>query len=184
MFYTMTIAGLERRLPMFPVNEQIQIAALNMFGDVELTEACARDLLRQAPEFDCIFTAEAKSIPLAYAMARQSGKTYFIARKRLKVYMKDAIEIKVVSITTKGEQMLYVDGGDANAMKGLRVLVVDDVISTGQTLKALAGFVDQVGATPVAQMAVLAEGEAAERTDIITLGPLPLFDAQGNALPY
>lgn len=183
MVYTMTIAGLERHLPLCPISDKLQIAALNMFGDVELTEACAAELLRLAPEFDYIFTAEAKSIPLAYAMARQSGRPYVVARKRLKVYMADPIEIKVVSITTKGEQSLFVDGNDAAMMKGKRVLVVDDVISTGATLKALKEFIEKAGAEPVSVMAVLAEGDAACRKDIVTLGPLPLFDAEGKPLP-
>lgn len=184
MHYPMTIAGLDRRLPLCKLNDQLNIAAFIMFGDVELTEACAQALLDIAPEYDYLLTAEAKSIPLIHEMARlHKDPKYLLARKRMKIYMQNVIEAKVTSITTKGEQTLYLDGNDAALMKGKRILIVDDVISTGQSLQALEKLVDAAGGIICGKMAVLAEGHAAHRDDITVLAPLPLFDAEGRPLP-
>ena len=176
MYYHMNIAGLERDLPICPVNDSLSIAGFVIFGDQELTVACARELLKRAPEYDYIITAEAKGIPLAHEMARQAGdKKYILARKSPKLYMRDIFSVSVHSITTAKEQKLYLDGADAALMKGKRILIVDDVISTGGSLKALDDLAEQTQCTIVGQAAVLAEGDAAERKDIIFLEPLPLF---------
>ncbi len=181
MEYKMTIAGLERSLPLCPLNDKDYIGAFVIFGDQELTVACARELLKRAPEYDYMITAEAKGIPLIHEMARQHGdKKYFLARKKPKLYMQNLFEVSVQSITTAGEQKLYLDGNDAAMMKGKRILVIDDVISTGESLRALDALVRKAGGTICGQMAILAEGDAVHRDDIIYLEPLPLFDAQGN----
>lgn len=179
-FYTMTIAGYERHLPVCRLNEAVSIAGFVIFGDVELTVASSTELLKKVPEFDVILTAEAKGIPLAYEMARQSGKPYFIARKYPKLYMPEVVSVKVRSITTDKEQTLYMDRGEMDIMKGKRVLVVDDVISTGESLKALESIVAQAKGIVAGRAAILAEGDAAERQDIVYLEPLPLIfnDAQ------
>ena len=183
MDYKMKIAGVERALPLCPLNDTLQIGAFVMFGDVELTVACAEALLKIAPEYDVMITAESKGIPLVYEMARQQGgERYLLARKAPKLYMRDVIKCEVQSITTAAKQVLYLDGYDAEYMKGKRVLIVDDVISTGESLNALVNLVEQAGGKIVGKMAVLAEGEAADRDDILFLEKLPLFDADGNAL--
>ena len=183
MEYKMNIAGVERALPLCPLNDKLQIGAFVMFSDVELTVACAKALLEKAPEYDVLITAESKGIPLAYEMARQrGGERYLLARKAAKLYMRDVIKCEVQSITTAAKQVLYLDGYDAEYMKGKRVLIVDDVISTGESLNALVKLVEQAGGNIVGQMAVLAEGDAADRKDIIFLEKLPLFDADGKAL--
>ena len=174
--YKLKVAGLERDLPICPVNEHLDIAAFVIFGDVELTEACARDLLKKIPEHDIMITAESKGIPLIHEMARQSGEyRYVLARKAPKLYMKDVFTVEVDSITTDHKQILCIDGDDVKAMQGKRVVIVDDVISTGESLKALEKLVEEAGGEIVAKMAILAEGDAIERDDIITLAPLPLF---------
>ena len=183
MEYTMKIAGVERALPLCPLNDKLQIGAFVMFGDVELTVACAEALLKIAPEYDVMITAESKGIPLVYEMARQhGGERYLLARKAPKLYMRDVLKCEVQSITTAAKQVLYLDGYDAAYMKGKRVLIVDDVISTGESLNALVNLVEQAGGNIVGKMAVLAEGEAADRKDILFLEKLPLFGADGNAL--
>lgn len=174
-YYTLKIAGVERQLKRFPVSDSLDIAAFILFGDVELTVACAKALLEKAPEFDYIVTPEAKSIPLAYEMSRQSGKKYIVARKGVKVYMDDPVEYTVRSITTQKEQTLYLGHEDGDLIKDKRVLILDDVISTGESLKAVIGLVEAFGGNIVASCAPLAEGDAAERDDIIFLEPLPLF---------
>ncbi len=182
-FHHMTVAGLERDLPICPLNEHISIAGFIIFGDQELTVATARDLLACAPAYDYLITAEAKGIPLAHEMARQHGdKKYFVARKGLKVYMTDPISVTVNSITTKKEQTLYLDGMDAAEMKGKRILIVDDVISTGESLHAIEKLVEAAGGNICGRMAILAEGDAIDRGDITYLEPLPLFDGEGNIL--
>ena len=179
----MKIAGLTRNLPLFPVNDKITIAAFIVFGDVELTVHCAAELLKKAPEYDIMVTAEAKSIPLIHEMARQSGANdYVIARKKEKVYMGETLEVSVNSITTHGEQKLYLGEDDVEKIKGKRILIVDDVISTGESLAALEKLIERAGGNIVCKAAVLAEGDAAERDDIIFLEKLPLFDSEGNVL--
>ena len=180
--YEMTIAGLKRELQLFPVGGGVQIAAFILFGDTEITEASAAALLERAPEHDIIFTAECKSIPLAHEMARQNGEGYIVARKGPKLYMKKVIKTTVNSITTEKEQTLCLGEDDVNAIRGKRVLIVDDVISTGDSLKAMEALVDMAGGNVVGKMAVLAEGEAAKREDIIFLEPLPLFNEDGKPL--
>ena len=174
-YYEMKIAGLDRKLKKCPVNEKLDIAAFIMFSDVEVTVRSAEQLLAKAPEFDVILTAECKGIPLAYEMARQSGKTYVVARKSVKLYMQDVVSVNVKSITTTNEQVLHLDGEKAELLKDKKVLVVDDVISTGESLKALEYLAEKAGGTVAGRVAVLAEGDAADRTDIIYLEKLPLF---------
>ena len=174
-FYTMKIAGLERNLEKFPVSDKLDIAAFIIFGDVELTIKASEELLKKVPEFDVIITPEAKSIPIAYEMARQSGKPYVIARKGIKVYMRNSIEVSVTSITTQKEQKLYLGESEVNIIKGKKVLIVDDVISTGESLAAVRELVEKAGASEAAACAFLAEGDAADRNDIIFLEKLPLF---------
>lgn len=182
MKYTMNIAGLDRDLPLCKVADDLYIGAFVMFGDAEITVACAREFLARAPkDYDYLLTAEAKSIPLIHEMARQSGaKTYFIARKGMKVYLTDPIHVTVHSITTQHEQDLYLSGEDAARIRGKRILIVDDVISTGDSLKAMEELVVDAGGTVAGRMAVLAEGDAQNRDDIIYLNPLPLFSADGT----
>lgn len=171
----MTIAGLERELPLCPLNDKIDIAAFVMFSDVEITVASAAELLKKCPDFDVILTAESKGIPLGYEMSRQSGKPYVVARKSVKLYMNDPVSVTVKSITTEARQALYLSADKAAMLNGKRVLVVDDVISTGESLKALEKLVSAAGGEISAEAAVLAEGDAADRTDIIFLEKLPLF---------
>ena len=173
--YKMTIAGCERELPLCPVNENLDIAAFIMFGDVEITEKAAEALLKICPEHDVVVTAEAKGIPLGYEMARQGCREYLVARKGLKVYMPDPISVSVTSITTLSQQTLYLGSDDAAKMNGKRVLIADDVISTGESLKALEELVKKSGGIIVGKVAVLAEGDAADRDDIIFLEKLPVF---------
>lgn len=173
--YTLQVAGLTRELPICKINENISFAAFIMFGDVELTIACATQLLEKVPEFDVIVTAEAKAIPLAYEMSRQCGKKYIPARKGKKLYMQDPVEIRAKSISTEQEQVLCIDRPDLEYLNGKRVLIVDDVISTGGSLKAMEAIVAESTGTVVGRAAVLAEGEAAERGDILFLAPLPLI---------
>ncbi len=182
MYHSMKIAGLDRKLPLCPLNETLQIGAFVIFGDAELTVACADALLKKAPEFDYIITAEAKGIPLAHEMSRQSGKKYFVARKKPKLYMTGVFDVIVNSITTEGEQHLYLDTAEAEQMKGKKILIVDDVISLGESLKAVQTLVNKAEGEIVANMTILAEGDAADRKDIIYLERLPLFDKEGNVL--
>ena len=183
MYYHMTVAGLERDLPICPLNENLSIAGFVIFGDQELTVACARELLKRAPEYDYIITAEAKGIPLAHEMARQAGnQKYFLARKGPKLYMRDIFSVTVQSITTAKEQKLYLDGADAALMKGKKILLVDDVISTGESLKALEALVEKAGGIICGRMAILAEGDAQDRDDLVYLEKLPLFKPDGTVL--
>ena len=165
--YTMNIAGLERSLPLCKLNDELYIGAFVMFGDVELTKAAAAELLKKAPEYDIMITAESKGIPLLYEMARQSGQNnYIVARKGPKLYMKNIITTQVDSITTAHVQTLCIGSAEADAMRGKRVLVVDDVISTGESLVALETLINQVGGNIVGKMAVLAE-EMANKQEAI-----------------
>lgn len=180
--HKMTIAGKERALPLCPISDTVSIGAFVIFGDVELTIACAEELLKKAPECDYIITAESKGIPLAYEMARQSGKPYLLARKGKKLYMTGVFEVNVHSITTENDQKLYLDVADAEKMQGKRVLIVDDVISTGESLHALEELVKEAGGNIVGRMAVLAEGDAQKREDITYLEKLPVFHADGTIM--
>ena len=181
--YRLKVAGLERDLPLCALNESLYIAGFVIFGDVELTQACARELLKKAPEHDVLITAESKGIPLVYEMARQSGvNRYLLCRKAPKLYMKDVHTVEVKSITTANRQILCIDGDDAAYMKGKRVLVVDDVISTGESLHAIEQLVTSVGGIIAGRMAILAEGDAMHRDDLIYLEQLPLFDGEGNPI--
>jgi len=181
MYYRMKVAGLDRDLPVCPVTDDLYIAGFVIFGDQELTVACARELLARAPAYDYIITAEAKGIPLAHEMARQAGNAkYILARKAPKLYMKEVFSATVKSITTAKEQTLYLDGADAELMKGKRILLVDDVISTGESLKALEVLVEKAGGIICGRMAILAEGDAQDRKDLIYLEKLPLFNPDGT----
>ena len=173
--YKINIEGLDRELRKFPVNDKRDIAAFIMFGDIEMTEVAARELLKRVPEHDVVVTAEAKGIPLCYEMARQGCRNYVVARKSVKVYMGNPIGVTVNSITTKNEQKLYLGEDDVNLLNGKRVLLVDDVISTGESLHALETLVEKTGANIVGRASVLAEGDAKDRDDIIFLSELPLF---------
>ena len=174
--YRLQVAGLERDLPICPLNENLSIAGFVMFGDVEMTVASAAELLKRAGEFDLIITAESKGIPLAYEMSRQSGKKYLLARKSVKLYMKKPVAVDVKSITTAKLQTLYIDSDDIASMEGKRVLIVDDVVSTGESMAALEQLVHKAGGKIVGKAAVLAEGDAMERKDLIVLAPLPVFE--------
>ena len=183
LYHKMKIAGLERDLPLCPVNENLYIGAFVMFGDTELTTACAEELLKRAPEYDYLITAEAKGIPLGHEMARLNGDGYyFLARKAPKLYMTGVLEVNVRSITTDAEQKLYLDVADAKRMKGKRILIVDDVISTGESLNAIEQLVKEAGGITVGKMTVLAEGDAQKREDIIYLEKLPLFRPDGSIM--
>lgn len=182
-YYTMKIAGLERNLPLCPLNDELMIAGFVIFGDPEITTACAEKLLELAPEYDYIITAEAKGIPLAHEMARLAGnQKYFVARKYPKLYMTGVFESELRSITTDKVQKLYLDVTDAELMKGKKILLVDDVISLGESIAAIEKLVSQAGGEVCGRMAILAEGEAMDRDDIIYLEHLPLFDKNGNQL--
>lgn len=181
MTYEMDIAGLKRDLPLCRVADDLYIGAFVMFGDVELTVHCAAELLKRAPEYDYLIAPEAKAIPLLYEMARQSGaEKYFLARKGAKAYMTGVFEVEVRSITTMHIQKLVIDTADAELIKGKKILIVDDVISTGESLHAMEELVKRAGGIIAGKMAVLAEGDAKDRDDIITLAPLPLFNADGT----
>ena len=180
MTYEIDIAGMKRQLPLCPVTDDLYIGAFVMFGDVELTVHAAAELLKRVPEYDYIVAPEAKSIPLAYEMSRQSGINYLIARKKAKAYMTGVFEVRVQSITTAGEQTLIIDTADAEKIRGKRVLILDDVISTGESLRATEELVNRAGGIIVAKAAVLAEGDAAGRPDLTVLAPLPLFNPDGS----
>jgi adenine phosphoribosyltransferase len=181
--YRMTIAGVERDLPICPLSDTLSIGAFVIFGDVELTVACARELLKIAPDYDYLITAESKGIPLVYEMARQAGdEKWLLARKGVKLYMKDVLSVEVRSITTDHVQKLYIDGADAQRMKGRRILIVDDVISTGESLHAMEALVQKAGGIVAGRMAILAEGDAQARGDIRYLEKLPLFHPDGTPI--
>ena len=183
MTYSMNIAGVQRELPLCKITDDLYIAAFICFGDAELTVACASELLKlvEPDSYDYLFTAEAKSIPIIHEMARQTGaKKYFIARKGAKAYMPDPLCVEDESITTAGKQKLFLGSDDAELIRGKRILIVDDVISTGGSLKAMEALINAAGGVVVDRLAVLAEGGAKDRTDIKFLAPLPLFNADGT----
>ena len=180
--YTIDISGMKRDLPICPLNDELSIGAFVMFGDVELTIHCASELLKKLPVCDYLIAPEAKAIPLIYEMSRQSGLPYLLARKKAKAYMSGVFRVDVQSITTAGTQTLVIDTADAERMKGKRIVILDDVISTGESLRAMETLVNEAGGIIVGKMAVLAEGDAAKRTDITVLAPLPLFKPDGSIL--
>ena len=183
MYYKMNIAGVDRALPLCPISDTLMIGAFVIFGDPELTTACAKALLDRAPEYDYLISAEAKGIPLVHEMARIAGnQKYFLARKAPKLYMTGVFEASVRSITTAKDQKLYLDTADAELMKGKRILIVDDVISTGESLRAVEQLVEKAGGIICGRMSILAEGDAARRDDLIYLEELPLFDKEGKVL--
>ena len=183
MYYNIKVAGIERDLPLCPLSDKLYIAAFVLFGDVELTVKCAEELYKLAPEHDVMITAESKGIPLVHEMTRISGKNrYVLARKSVKLYMRDVVACKTKSITTSASQTLYIGGDDAEFLKGKRVLIVDDVISTGGSLLSLENLVKEAGGNIVGKMAILAEGDATKRDDIIYLEKLPLFNEKGEAI--
>lgn len=182
-YYRLKVAGYERDLPLCPLSDKLMIAAFVIFGDTELTCACATELLKLAPAHDVMITAESKGIPLIHEMARIEGmKRYVLARKSVKLYMTDVHRTEVNSITTAGKQALYLSGNDVSYLRGKRVLIVDDVISTGESLHAIEALVNEAGGDVVGRMAILAEGDAISRKDIQYLAPLPLFDRDGNEI--
>ena len=181
MYYEMTIAGLKRKLPLCRINDDLYIGAFIMFNDVEITEACARELVKKVPDYDIILTAESKGIPLAYEFAKQAGtNNYIVARKSAKLYMKDVISTDVDSITTDHIQTLCLGKDESDMIRGKRVLLLDDVISTGESLLSMERLVKLAGGEVAGRAAVLAEGEAAERDDIVFLEKLPLFNSDGT----
>ena len=183
MYYPMKIAGLDRKLPLCPISDELMIGAFVIFGDPELTVAVARELNQRVPEHDVLITAESKGIPLIHEMARQAGEPrYLLARKSVKLYMRDVFSAEVRSITTDHKQVLYLDGDDAAFMKGKRIVIIDDVISTGESLKALEQLVNEAGGEIVGRMAILAEGDATKRSDITYLEKLPLFRKDGTPI--
>ena len=181
MTYEIDIAGLKRDLPLCKVTDDLYIGAFVMFGDVEVTVHSATELLKRAPEYNYLIAPEAKAIPLLYEMARQSGADkYFVARKGVKAYMSGSFEVNVKSITTMHVQKLVLDAADAEMIRGKRMLILDDVISTGESIRAAEELVKAAGGIVAGKMAVLAEGEAYDRDDIIVLGKLPLFNPDGS----
>ena len=182
-YYPMTIAGCARKLPLCPISDKLNIGAFVIFGDPELTTSCARALNERCPEHDVLITAESKGIPLICEMARMLGnERYVLARKAPKLYMRNIFSADVRSITTDHQQTLYLDGADAEYMRGKRVVLIDDVVSTGESMRALEELVQKAGGNIVGRMAILAEGDATKRDDLIYLEKLPLFDAEGNPI--
>lgn len=184
LYHHMKIAGLERDLPICRVNDSLYIAGFVIFGDPELTVAAASALLEKIPyEYDYMMTAEAKGIPLIHEMARQSGaKKYFLARKVPKLYMTGVFEVSVKSITTAKEQTLYLDIADAEMIRGKKILLVDDVISTGESLSALEALVEKAGGIVSGRCSILAEGDAQDRNDLTYLEKLPVFNKEGKII--
>jgi len=179
--YNLRVAGLERKLPICKISEELSIAAFVLFGDVEMTVAAAGHLLKIAPPHDILITAEAKGIPLVHEMARQNGGTdYIVARKGAKLYMQKVFSVELKSITTQKKQTLYINDAEAALMKGKRVLIIDDVISTGESLWALETLVKEAGGLIAGKMAILAEGDAKYRDDIQYLQYLPLLNPDGT----
>jgi adenine phosphoribosyltransferase len=175
--YAIEIAGLKRNLRLFQIKPGLRIAILNILGDVELVQACARELgsKLKALNYDVLLSAEAKSIPLAYALSVETSKPYVILRKSYKAYMGDALTAETLSITTGQPQVLVLDEKDRAMLKDKRVVIVDDVISTGSTLQGMRMVIEKAGGTVVKEAAILTEGERSKWEEIISLGHLPLF---------
>jgi adenine phosphoribosyltransferase len=175
--YPVEIAGLKRDLRLFEVARGLRIAILNILGDTELVQACAKELNKQlkSVDYDVLVTAEAKSIPLAYALSVETKKPYVVLRKTYKPYMGNAIKAETLSITTGQPQILILDEKDRDLLKGKRVIILDDVISTGSTLQGMRMILEKAGATVAAVAAILSEGDRAKWMHIISLGHLPLF---------
>ena len=175
--YSIDIAGLKRELRLFKIKPGLSIAILNILGDTELVQACARELGKQLKDipFDVLVTAEAKSIPLAYALAVEMKRPYVVLRKTYKPYMGEALKTETLSITTGQPQVLVLDEKDREMMKGKKVLLVDDVISTGSTLQGMRMLMEKAGAEVAGEAAILTEGDRAQWMDIVSLGHLPLF---------
>lgn len=175
--YSVEIAGIKRELPLFEIQPGLRIAILNILGDTELVQACAKELAKRVSEipFDVLVTAEAKSIPLAHALSVETGKPYVILRKTYKPYMGDALRAETLSITTGQPQVLILDEKDRELLKGKKALILDDVISTGSTLQGMRMILEKAGASVAAEAAIFTEGERAKWAHIIALGHLPLF---------
>ena len=175
--YKVEVAGLNRDLRLFEIKPGLKIAILNILGDTELVQACAKDLAGKLKDttYDVLVTAEAKSIPLAHALSVETKKPYVVLRKSFKPYMGDALRAETLSITTGQPQTLILDEKDIEMMKGRRVVIVDDVISTGSTLQGMRMVLDKAGASVVAEAAIFTEGDRAKWMHIIALGHLPLF---------
>lgn len=175
--YPVEIAGVHRELPIFEIKPGLKIALLNILGDTELVVACAKELAERlkAVQFDVLVTAEAKSIPLAYALSYETKKPFVVLRKTYKPYMGDALSAETLSITTGAPQTLYLDEKDRELMIGRRVVIVDDVISTGSTLQGMRLLIQKAGASVAAEAAIFTEGERAKWADIVALGHLPVF---------
>lgn len=174
--YDLELCGLHRDLPIIQINDDLKIASFVILGDAELVEVSGKALAQKIPQADILITAEAKGIPLIYEIAKQKGmKKYIVARKSLKPYMKDPLVTKVVSITTQKEQILCLDNDEVAMLKGKNVVIIDDVISTGESINALEDLVVKAGGNIIGKAAILAEGDAANRNDIIFLEKLPLF---------
>ncbi len=174
-YYTVTVAGVTRHLPLFEVAPGLKIAIFNMLGDTEVVEAAADALAPKLPEADALVTPEVKAIPLAHALSVRMGIPYVVVRKIIKPYMVGAISTEVVSITTGKPQTLYLDGKDIHLLRGKRAILVDDVVSTGSTLRGLRQLMERAEATVVAEAAVFTEGDKEQWNHIIALGHLPLF---------
>lgn len=179
--YKIELCGVSRTLPFIPISETMAFASFVVLGDTELVSTCAPFLVKEIGQVDAVVTAEAKGIALAYEISRLLGlKEFIVARKSTKSYMKNVVSASVHSITTQGEQHLYLDGADADKIRGKRVCLLDDVISTGESLHAMEVLMQNAGAAVVKKAAILAEGDAAEREDIIFLQKLPLFQKTGE----
>lgn len=175
-YYTLKIGDLERKLPIIKLSEDLSIASFVILGDTEIVEKSAPLIAEKLPKIDYIVTAEAKGVPLAYEISKILNlKSYIVARKSVKAYMKDVIEAEVNSITTTNPQKMYLNGEDAEKIKGKNIALVDDVISTGESLSTIEYLVKKAGGNVVAKAAILAEGDAKNRKDIIFLQELPLF---------
>ena len=183
LYHKMKISGIDCSLPICKISDDLYIGAFVIWENIKVAEVAASELLKKAPEYDYVITAEAKGIPIAQEVARQHGDSrYIVARKYPKLYMTGVFEVTVNSITTDKQQTLYLDTAEAELIKGKRILIVDDVISTGESLIAVEKLVEEAGGIIVGKMAILAEGDAQNREDIIYVEKLPIFDKNGNII--